>query len=458
MTEEQKLQELDQLFLRGVADFVDPDGSFRKKLEGKIKGQYDKDVVIKFGVDPNRPDIHLGHAVVLHKLRKFQDLGCKVVFLIGGFTAQIGDPTGKSKVRPLVEQKEVQKNMKTYLDQVGKILREDASVFAWTDNLEWFINITDLAFPVNSTVNIGFLKNIPANTFLGKAAMFEKGTKQKQFTNEIQSVTLRTFLSVLGKITHSQLISRDMFQKRLKDGEELYMHEMMYPVLQGIDSYVLAKLFGSCDLEVGGSDQHFNMLMGRDVMKMNKQDPQAVLSFDLLEGTDGAEKMSKSLDNYIGITDEPSDMYGKVMSVPDALLVRYFELCTFIPREDIESIKMSLEDGSGNPRDIKMSLAKQITEIYHGRALAEKAEQDFVQTFQEGGLPENITEIETETKPLVDVFVENNLLSSKTEFRRRADNGALKNAETGERIDKDAEAENMIIKYGKKDFVKITVK
>jgi tyrosyl-tRNA synthetase len=458
MTEEQKLQELDQLFSRGVADFVDPDGSFQKKLEAKIKSEYNKDIVIKFGVDPTRPDIHLGHAVVLHKLRKFQDLGCKVVFLIGGFTAQIGDPTGKSKVRPLVEQKEVQKNMKTYLEQVGKILREDSSVFAWTDNLEWFINITDLAFPAGSSVNISFLKNIPANSFLGKAAMFEKGTKQKQFTNEIQSVTLRTFLSVLGKITHAQLVSRDMFQKRLKDGEELYMHEMMYPVLQGIDSYVLAKLFGSCDLEVGGSDQHFNMLMGRDIMKINNLEQQAVLSFDLLEGTDGIEKMSKSLNNYIGIIDEPSDMYGKVMSVPDTLLVRYFELCTFLPGEEIESLEKSLEDGSGNPRDIKMSLAKQVTEIYHGQNLAEKAEQDFIQTFQEGGLPENIQEIETEAKPLIDFFVENNLLPSKTEFRRRAENGALKNAETGKKIDKDAEVKDMVIKYGKKDFVKIIIK
>ncbi|MBA3551141.1 tyrosine--tRNA ligase, partial [Patescibacteria group bacterium] len=314
-------KEIDELLTRGVGEFIDPEDSFKKKLIEKSKGIYTKPIVIKFGVDPTRPDLHLGHAVVLRKLRKFQELGCKVVFLIGDFTSQIGDPTGKSKVRPELADTEIRANMKTYLEQVEKILiTTDKEVFSWIGNADWFTAITDLISEPR-TIKITDSKdpqkfiNIDANSFIGKAVLFENTRMQindLKLRKNIQVITLRTFISTLRNITHSQLIERDMFQDRLNTGTELYMHEMMYPILQGIDSVVIHEIYNGCDLEVGGTDQHFNMLMGRTIMRISKQSEQAVLSFKLLEGLDGKEKMSKSLNNYIGVTDEPNDMYGKV--------------------------------------------------------------------------------------------------------------------------------------------------
>ncbi|MFA5751317.1 MAG: tyrosine--tRNA ligase [Candidatus Paceibacterota bacterium] len=457
MKEKEKKETIEEIFSRGIGSFVDPDGKFRKKLETNPEK-----VVIKLGVDPNRPDIHLGHAVVLRKLRQFQDIGCKVIFLIGDFTAQIGDPTGKSKIRPEVAYEEIKKNMKTYLDQIKLILRQDESVFAWINNMDWFISITDLVFDPSRKVVIkdaeGKSITVPSNTFVGKSAEYDIIQRQKLFSKEIVNITTRTFLSTLRHITHSQLIARDMFNERIKKGEELYMHEMMYPVLQGIDSYVLSKIFGSCDLEVGGTDQHFNMLMGRDIMKMNNVFPQAVLSFELLEGLDGKEKMSKSLNNYIGITDEPSDMYGKVMSLPDSLIGRYFELCTFTSLNDIKKIKEELKKGILHPKDAKMNLARQIVEIYHGRDKAEKAEEGFIKTFQKKEIPENICELKAQAgEKLTDIIVREKIVSSKTEFRRLLDKGSVTNLKTGEKI-KDAHfvpQEEEEFRIGKKRFIKI---
>ncbi len=463
MTEEQKLKELEELFTRGVGEFVDPDNTFRKKLEAKIKGEYDKDIVIKFGVDPTRPDIHLGHAVVFRKLRKLQDLGCKAIFLVGDYTSQIGDPTGKSKVRPEIEQKEIEANMKTYLDQVGKILSTDPAVFSWIRNSDWFTSITDIQTTPGFKVNLkgnGMMGWFEGNSFIGKALLFNKTRMQETHLHrkEIHSVSFSHVLRTLRKITHGRLVERDMFQARIKNGEELYMHEMMYPVLQGLDSHILAKIYGSCDLEIGGSDQHFNMLMGRHVMKIYGQEEQSVISFDLLEGLDGKEKMSKSLDNYIAITDAPSDMYGKVMSIPDSLIVRYFELCTFEPQELLNEKREELSSGKNNPKDMKMELAKQIVSIYHGEQSSLRAEDEFVETFQKGGIPEEIKEIFVGINaPLIDIFTEHNLLPSKTEFRRRFDAGAIKNAETGE-VSPQEISEDIVIKYGKKDFIRIIVK
>ena len=458
MSEAERKKIINEILTRGVGEFVDPDGTFRKKLE-----EDPSKVVIKLGVDPNRPDIHLGHAVVLRKLRQFQDLGCKVIFLIGDFTAQIGDPTGKSKIRPEIAYEEVKANMKTYLDQVKLILRQEKSVFAWINNLDWFISITDLVFDPKKKITIigGDKKSITvlSNTFIGKAAEYDLMQRQKLFNKNIQNITTRTFLSTLRHVTHSRLIARDMFQKRLENNEELYMHEMMYPVLQGIDSYVLANIFGSCDLEVGGTDQHFNMLMGRDIMKINNLSPQAVLSFKLLEGLDGKEKMSKSLDNYIGITDEPNDMYGKVMSIPDSLIGQYFELCTFTTEEEIQNIIKGIKNGSMHPKNVKMNLARQIVEIYHGKVKAEKAEENFVNTFQKGEIPEEMSEIKImKGEKLSDVLVRAKAVSSKAEFRRLLDEGAIMNLDSGEKITdpyfipKGGEK----IKLGKKRFFKIS--
>jgi tyrosyl-tRNA synthetase len=461
-------KEIDELLSRGAGEFIDPDGKFKEKLLLKSQGKYDKPIIIKFGIDPTRPDIHIGHAVIFRKLRKFQDLGCTVVFLVGDFTAQIGDPTGKSKVRPEIDQKEVEQNMTTYLEQVGRILNTDKSVFSWIRNSDWFINITDLI--VQDTVKValevnGVSQEFDPNSFVGKAFVFEKTRMQINdlgMRNNVVVITLRSFLSTLKKITHAQLVKRDLFQDRLKKNEDLYMHEMMYPILQGIDSVVIRYVYKECDLEIGGTDQTFNMLMGRTVMKDNdpSREPQAVLSLKLLEGTDGKEKMSKSLDNYIGITDEPSDMYGKVMSVPDASIANYFELCTYTSLDDIEDIKKDLEKGKVNPKDIKMRLAREIVAIYHGDKGAMKAEEDFINTFSKGGIPDDIKTVEVKmSTPLVDILLEEKIVASKTEYRRLMDDGAITFADTGNKITSPEAKidQDVTLKIGKRRFIKIIV-
>jgi tyrosyl-tRNA synthetase len=445
---------IDELLTRGVGDFIDPDGLFQKKLE-----QNPEKIVIKFGVDPTRPDIHLGHAVVLRKLRQFQDRGCKVIFLIGDYTTMIGDPTGKSKVRPEISQKEINTNMKSYLAQVGGILRTDSTVFSWIRNSDWFLGVTDIE-PKQGLLVRYLTTLVNPNSFVGKAILFENTRMQRTELKRpvIHTVTLSRILGTLRHITHARLIERDMFQDRFKNNQELYMHEMMYPVLQGIDSTLLANIYGSCDMEVGGTDQTFNMLMGRDVMKMNKQEPQAVLSFKLLEGTDGKEKMSKSLDNYVGITDQPSDMYGKIMSIPDSSIVNYFELCTFTPLDEVERIAKKLSDPAINPKDLKMNLARQIVAIYHGEKEAEKAENNFTSTFSKKEIPDEMEKIVAiKDSPLIDAIVVSKIVESKNEFRRLLDAGAVTDLETGEKVtDPDAVVSKpMKLKIGKKRFVEI---
>ncbi|MCX6751273.1 MAG: tyrosine--tRNA ligase [Candidatus Nomurabacteria bacterium] len=456
MKEIMSKNKINELFTRGVGEFIDPNGVFRKKLETNPEK-----VVIKLGVDPNRPDIHLGHAVILHKLRQFQDLGCKVIFLIGDVTAMIGDPTGKSKIRPEIEQAEIQANMKTYLDQVDKILLKDPKVFSWTTNSDWLVSINDIIAPDNQVININVgdktiatTPPLPGNHILAKAHHWEETRRQK---DNINSYTLVSLLAILRKVTFSRLIERDMFQERIKEGLPVFMNEMLYPVIQGIDSNAISNIYGSCDLEVGGTDQHFNMLVGRDIMEMNQKIPQAVLSFKLLEGTDGKEKMSKSLDNYIGITDEPNDMYGKVMSIPDSSIGNYFELCTFTPMEEVEDIRKKLEKRSVNPKDIKMKLAKQIVAIYHGEDKAQKAEESFVSTFQKREIPEEMTELDGGEKTLMDILVEAKILSSKGDFRRLIEEGAVTDLSTDKKLT-DANfipESGMKFKIGKKTFIKI---
>ena len=471
MNLDQKNSEIEELFERGVDNFIDPDGKFKEKILKKVKGELKEDIVIKFGVDPTRPDIHLGHAVVFRKLRKFQDLGCKIVFLVGDYTAQIGDPTGRSKIRPEIEQKEVEANMKTYLDQVGKILLTDKNYFSWIRNSDWFTAITDLELPKGDKVKMSFEKegkktnvDFEANSFVGKAVVFEKTRMQPTiagFRGAISVITLKSLLWTLKHITHSRLIERDMFQERIKGGKELYMHEMIYPVLQGIDSYVLSEVYGNCDLEIGGNDQTFNMLIGRDIMKINKKEQQAVMSLKLLEGTDGKEKMSKSLDNYIAITDEPNDMYGKIMSLPDTSIVNYFNLCTYTSREEIKKIESDIKKGKTNPKDAKMRLAREIVVIYHGEDKAEQAEQNFIKTFQKGGLPEDLKEVFTSKGTgLGKILLDNKIVKSNTEWRTLISEGAVSNAETAEKISSFDFLVNddITVKVGKRRFLKIIIK
>ena len=447
------------LFSRGVNTFVDPENSFQEKLGKKIKGEYSKDIIIKLGVDPTRPDIHLGHAVVLKKLRQFQDVGCKVIFLIGDFTAQIGDPTGKSKVRPEITLSEIESNMKTFLEQVGKILRTDSEVFSWITNSEWFLNVTDITAGPSASIEFEG-KSVDPNSFIGKAVLFENTRRQKTSLKHtsIQNVSLARLISILKRVTHARLIARDMFQDRLKKGEELYMHEMMYPVLQGIDSVILAQIYGTCDMEIGGTDQTFNMLIGRDVMKISGVPEQAVMALDILPGLDGKEKMSKSLDNYISITDSPTEMFGKVMSLSDDMITTYFKLATYTPQSEIEEIEKKLKDTKTNPRDLKLRLAQEITAVYHGEKLAKKTEEDFIETFSNKSAPKDVeTIIVAKGSDISEIIISQKLVKSKTEWRRLISNGAVMDMTTGEKlISPDAKLEKSVtLKVGKHRFIKL---
>lgn len=474
--------QIEEVFSRGVANLVDPQGVFKQKVLKKAKGEYTKDIIVKFGVDPTRPDIHLGHAVVFRKLRKLQDLGCKVVFVVGDFTTTIGDPTGKNKARPELPREKIEENMKTYIDQVGKILLTDNTHFSWVPNSDWFTSITDLNLPADSKIGfqvehdgVKITTPIDPNTIVGKAIVYENTRKQvsaqtSPIRKQISVVTLTSFLWTLRHITHAQLIKRDMFQDRIARNEDLYMHEMMYPVLQGIDSSVITTLYGSCDLEIGGTDQTFNMLFGRQIQEINKvnyeasgvsTDLQAVMTVDILSGTDGIEKMSKSLDNYISITDQPNDMYGKILSIPDSLIVQYFNLCTYTPTIQISEIERDLEHSVKNPKDIKMRLAREIVAMYHGQDKALIAESAFTNTFKHGEVPHDAPEVVAVAgEKLLDVLMREKIVPSKTEFRRLIKEGAISEIETSEKIDNPdfAISKSVNIRVGKRRFVKIVVK
>jgi len=252
-----------------------------------------------------------------------------------------------------------------------------------------------------------------------------------------------------------------MFQDRLKKHEELFVHELLYPVLQGIDSYMISSIYGNCDMEIGGTDQTFNMLLGRDIMKINKKPSQAVMSIKILEGLDGKEKMSKSLNNYVAITDKPEDMYGKIMSIPDSSIINYFILCTYTPEADIKDIKKNMESGSVSPKNIKMRLAKEITAIYYGEEKAKEAESCFKNVFEMEQIPENIPEITAEkNSSLADLLVECSLVKSKGEFRRLISEGAITNIETKEKLTDPSVkiTTDHCLRVGKKRFIRIKLK
>jgi tyrosyl-tRNA synthetase len=344
----------------------------------------------------------------------------------------------------------------------------DPAVFSWIRNSDWFYGVSDMAPNPETKVELEIMKGeekmtfeVPQNTLAWKAEVFKNTRMQVSHlhASEIHDVTLRGLLWTLKHLTHSRLIERDLFQERIKSNNELFMHEMLYPVLQGIDSYVLALIYGSCDLEIGGTDQTFIMLMGRDVLKVNKREQQAVLAIDLLVGLDGKEKMSKSLDNYVGITDAPNDMFGKLMSIPDAAIPSYIELCTFTPIAQGEEIAKKLKSGKAHPRDTKMDLAQQVVEIYHGRAKAEEAKAAFIATFQEKKMPEQIPEAKVAKGALlVDVLIDADVLDSKSEFRRLLGEGAIRKNGEEKLVDPGMQIEEeMVLKIGKHRFLKIVL-
>jgi tyrosyl-tRNA synthetase len=358
-------EQINRLLTRSVVGIVGQE-DLKKKLSAGKK------LRIKFGVDVARPDIHLGHAVGLRKLREFQDLGHKVIFLIGDATTRIGDPTGKDKTRPILTEKEIKNNAKTYIDQVGKVL--DVKKIEIRRNSEWY----------------------------DKMSMFD-------------------LVNLLTMVTHAQLIEREAFQKRIAAGQEIFAHELIYPIMQGYDSVVL-----KTDLAVH-ADQLFNEHFGRMLQEKFGQEPQAIMTLPMLVGLDGKHKMSKSLDNYIGLNEPPEMMYGKVMSLPDELIADYFTLCTDLADQEITDVKNSITGGTVNPRDSKMRLAREIVKNYHNEKKAIIAEENFVKIFQKKDRPDAVTRVKVVAgSALVDILLAEKIIPSKSEFRRLLAGGGVR--------------------------------
>ena len=359
------------LLRRGAVDLIDEKDLARKIARGPV--------TVKVGFDPSAPDIHLGHTVVLRKMRHFQDLGHRVVFVIGDFTGMIGDPSGKKTTRPQLTRPEVEANAKTYTDQAFKILDPDKTVVEF--NSRWL-------------------------SPLGSEGM----------------------IRLAARITVARILERDDFQKRWKAQQPIALHELLYPLAQGYDSVAL-----KADVELGGTDQLFNLLVGRDLMREEGLEPQVVLTLPLLVGLDGTEKMSKSLGNAIGVQEPPSEIYGKLMSIPDALMWQYYELLTDVPASEIAAKRKTIEAG-GNPRDAKAALARTITAQFHGNEAAEKAEEDFRRAFSRGEIPEEIetSEISPAEPAAARVLVALNLAASMREARRKVAEGALSVYEAGQ--------------------------
>ena len=386
----------------GVADLIREE-ELLKKIERSIKEN--KPLTIKLGLDPTAPDIHLGHTVPLRKLKLFQDFGHQVVIIIGGFTARIGDPSGKSVTRPPLTKEQVAENAATYKEQIFKILDKDKTIIR--DNSEW-----------------------------------------------LEEMNFADVLRLASRYTVARMMERDDFNKRFKEGRAIGIHEFMYPLMQGYDSVAI-----KADVEFGGTDQTFNVLMGRTLQADEGQEPQVVITMPLLEGLDGVQKMSKSLGNYIGISEAPKEMYGKSMSIPDELMMRYFMLVTDMTIEEQEALKAKLESGETHPRDVKMQLARTIVRLYHGEEAALEAEEEFKRVFQQHALPIDIPEYEMAT-PEGPVFVpqfctDAGLTASNGEARRSIKAGAFKiNGEkyTEENITLE---DGMIVQVGKRKFVKV---
>lgn len=393
--------ELQQIY-RGAEEVL-----VESELIEKLKKQ--RPLRIKAGFDPTAPDLHFGHTVLVNKLKQFQDMGHQVLFLIGDFTGMIGDPTGKSATRPPLTQEQVLQNAETYKEQVFKILDPEKTQVMF--NSEW----------------------------MGK-------------------MTSAEMIQLAAKHTVARMLERDDFSKRYKTNQPIAIHEFLYPLVQGYDSVAM-----DADIELGGTDQKFNLLVGRELQRQYGKEQQIIITLPLLEGLDGVQKMSKSLGNYIGITDSPDDMFGKIMSISDELMWRYFELLSFRPLEEIEQFKQNVESGS-NPRDIKFKLAQELITRFHDEAAAQKAQESFIARFQKGALPDDIPEMvleaEGEGVPIGVLLRQAGLVSSTSEAFRMIQQGAVKiNSEkVFERnllIEKGFEG---VFQVGKRKFKKLFVK
>ncbi len=399
-----------KIIKKGVAELIS-ESELTEKLKKSQKEN--KPLIIKLGLDPTAPDIHLGHTVVLRKLKAFQDLGHQVIIIIGDYTGMIGDPTGKSETRKQLTREEVMRNAETYKTQIFKVLDPDKTIVRF--NSEWLapLNFADV-------------------------------------------------IKLAAKYTVARMLEREDFKNRFGNNLPISIHEFFYPLMQGYDSVAL-----NADVELGGTDQKFNILMGRTLQKeYGKSDVQIGLFMPILEGTDGVKKMSKSLGNYIGINEEPTEIYGKTMSIPDELIIRYFELVTDIHPDELGKMRQQMKEGSVNPRDLKMRLAREVVSLYHGQDAGIKAEEHFKSVFQKGALPEEIEEVSISGSELAEgkIWIAKllnitKLAPSTSEARRLVTQGSVKiNEEKFDKANADIEVKDGdIIQVGKRKYAKIKI-
>ena len=378
------------LIRRGCVDVIS-EPQLRQKLAAG------RQLIIKAGFDPTAPDLHLGHTVLLRKLRHFQDLGHKVLVLIGDATGLVGDPSGQTQTRRLLTWGEVRTNAQTYQSQVKSILLTNREVFEVRYNSEWFLGRS------------------PQNRLQG-----------------LETFDFSKWVQLASKYTVARLIEREDFAKRLAAGKPLSMLELFYPLMQGYDSVKIAEQYGHCDVELGGTDQTFNLLVGRDLLKEFGHEPQVVITMPLLEGTDGVAKMSKSLGNHVGIQDPAGEMFGKLMSIPDPLILKYFTLLTDAEESYLKRIERQLKARQVNPRDTKAELATTVTAMYHGSGAAQQARERFFRVFSERQVPTEMPVVELAPAAesagvnLVELLVAQGLANTKNEARRLLRQGGVK--------------------------------
>ncbi len=393
------------LIRRGVAEII-PEEDLVRKIERSIAQK--KPLQVKLGCDPSRPDLHVGHSVVLRKLRQFQDLGHPAVPILGDFTGMIGDPSGKSKTRPSLTLEETRANGQSYFEQAAKILSSEHVRMVY--NSEWL--------------------------------------EQMKFSDVVKLSSMYTV---------ARMLERDDFTLRYKAGEPISVHEFLYPLAQAMDSVAIRS-----DVELGGTDQKFNLLVGRDIQREFGQEPQVTITLPILAGTDGVEKMSKSLDNYIGISEAPKEIYGKTLSIPDHLIYLYFELATDVPSNDLAAIRKELDAGT-NPRDLKRKLARTFVRMYHSEDEAVAAEEEFDRVFVQKAVPDDIEKRDVPKANLqegiIALLTSTGLVSSKSEARRLIDQGGV--SIDGTRVESQQsplpDAGSFVVKVGKRRFLKITV-
>jgi tyrosyl-tRNA synthetase len=392
---------------RGVAEIV-PESELAQKLRRSLK--QNKPLIVKLGLDATAPDIHLGHTVILHKLRQFQELGHKVVLILGDFTSRVGDPSGRSETRKQLTEEQIMENLATYKEQVGKVL------------------------------DLGQIEVVCNSTWLAPLSFAQ-------------------VIELAAKYTVARMLERDDFAKRYREGHPIGVHEFLYPLMQAYDSVVL-----HADVELGGTDQKFNLLVGRDLQREFGQEPQVALMMPILEGLDGVQKMSKSLGNYIGISEAPGEIYGKTMSLSDDLIIRYFELVTPVDTGEVKKIRQEMATGVLHPRDAKMRLARELVAMYHGPDAAQQAEREFVKVFQRREHPDQIPEVvlagadlRQERIWLAKLLVEAGLVGSSSEGKRSISEGAVKI--DGQKItDPDCDVtprDGMVLSVGRRRFARI---